>query len=102
MTVLPSIPDLVRRTKTLAALDLILSPDWQYRYYSFNTAWSPSEQMASMRDGCGDEWWMVFNSNGCAALKGLAHESEAWSEGRESLSLALQNALPSELADFAH
>ena len=101
MTSLPAISELRRRTKALAALDLILSPEWEYRYYSFNAAWSPSEQMASMRDGCGDEWWLVFHSNGWAALKGLAHESEAWSKEGDRLSVALQAVMPPDLVEFA-
>jgi hypothetical protein len=102
MTTLPSIPELIRRTKALAALDLIMSPDWDMRYYSFNSTWSASQQMASMRDGCGDEWWMVFHADGWTALKGLGHESPAWSEGGDSLSIALQQTFPSELAEFSH
>ena len=101
MTSLPAIPELLRRTKALAALELILSPEWEYRYYSFNAAWSPSEQMASMRDGCGDEWWLVFHTDGWAALKGLAHESEAWSKDGDKLSAALQAVMPPDVADFA-
>lgn len=101
MTSLPAIPELLKRTKALAALELILSPEWEYRYYAFNAAWSPCEKMASMRDGCGDEWWLVFHSDGWAALKGLAHESEVWSKGRDKLSAALQAVLPPDLAGFA-
>jgi hypothetical protein len=101
MTSLPTIPELLRRTKALAALDLILSPEWEYRYYSFNATWSPAEQMASMRTGCGDEWWLVFHSDGWAALKGLDHESEAWSKQRDKLSAAIQAAMPPGLAEFA-
>jgi hypothetical protein len=101
MNSLPSNPDLIQRTKALAALDLIMSPEWDGRYYSFNSAWSPSEQMASMRDGCGDEWWIVFHTDGWAALKGLGHESSAWSKGREQLSTDLQRTFPPELAEFA-
>lgn len=102
MITLPPIRDLIQRTKALAALDLILSPEWQYRYYSFNSNWAPLEQMASIRDGCGDEWWIVFHESGWAALKGLGHESEAWSEGRELLSAAIQGAFPAELHGFTH
>jgi hypothetical protein len=58
--ILPPIEQLIRRCRALAVLDLILSPEWQYRYYSFNSKWSDAEQMASMRDGCGNEWWIVF------------------------------------------
>lgn len=98
---LPPINQLVKRCRALAALDLILSPDWQYRYYSFNSRWSDTERMASMRDGCGNEWWIVFHQNGWAALKGLDHESSAWSKHREKLSSALQRAVPIELAAFS-
>jgi hypothetical protein len=101
MTPLPAIPELLRRAKALAALDLILSPEWEYRYYSFNSVWSLSEQMAGMRDGCGNEWWLVFHSDGWAALKGLAHESDAWSKAGDQISEALQAVLPPTLADFA-
>lgn len=101
MTTLSSPPDLIKRTQALAALDLILSPEWQYRYYSFNSVWSASEQMASMRDGCGDEWWIVFHASGWAALKGLAHESQAWAKGRKDLSATIQASFPPELVDFA-
>lgn len=102
MITLPSIPDLIRRTKALAALDLIMSPEWDGRYYSFNSTWSDLQQMASMRDGCGDEWWMVFHADGWAALKGLGHESPAYAAGGDELSNALQQIFPPELAEFAH
>jgi hypothetical protein len=72
------------------------------RYYSFNAAWSAHEQMASMRDGCGDEWWMVFHTDGWAALKGLGHESAAYSNGWEKLSQAIQQSFPIELSEFAY
>jgi len=102
MILLPAIPELVLRAKALAALDLILSPEWQYRYYSFNSVWSPTEQTASMKDGSGNEWWLVFHSDGWAALKGLAPDSEAWSKNHNELSKALQSAIPADLADFAN
>jgi hypothetical protein len=98
---LPPIEYLLKRCRALAALDLILSPEWQYRYYSFNSNWSATEQMASMRDGCGNEWWIVFHRDNWAALKGLDHESAAWSKHREKLSSALQRAIPAELTGFA-
>ena len=101
MIALPSLPELIQRTKALAALDLILSPEWDYRYYSFNAQWAPHEQMASMRDGCGDEWWLVFHGTDWAALKGLGHESAAWSQHREQLSNALRSVIPAELQGFA-
>ena len=55
-------------------LDAILSPEWENRYYSFNSKWGTDEMMASMRDGSGDEYFILFNSTG-AIIKGFAHES---------------------------
>jgi hypothetical protein len=97
----PPTAELLKRCRALATLDLILSPEWEYRYYSFNSRWAPGEAMASMRDGCGDEWWLVFSDKGWAALKGLAHEAPAAAEGGEALSRALQAACPESIRQFA-
>lgn len=70
---LPSISDLRRMTRSLAMLDAILCPEWEYRYFSFDNAWAPGMEMASMRNGCGDDWFLLFDPAG-AALKGFAHE----------------------------
>ena len=102
MLQLPAPAELTKRAKALAVLDLILSPEWDGRFYSFNARWSEGEMMASMRNGCGDEWWIVFSEAGWAAMKGLAHESSAWSEGGEALSLALRSVCPAELREFAN
>lgn len=101
MHALPPVDQLIRRCRALAALDLILSPDWQNRYYSFDSHWSDTELMAGMRDGCGDEWWIVFHRSGWAAMKGLGHESPAWNQHRNQLSSALQRAIPAALTGFA-
>jgi hypothetical protein len=51
-----------------------MSPEWESRYYSFNSKWGEGEMMASMRDGSGDEYFILFNPHG-AIMKGFAHES---------------------------
>jgi hypothetical protein len=71
---LPGIEELRRITQSLAMLDAIMSPEWEYRYYSFNCRWNTDEMMASMRDGSGDHWFLHFSRAG-AFLKGFAHES---------------------------
>ncbi|GIE89557.1 hypothetical protein [Actinoplanes regularis] len=71
---LPDLPALRRRCQALATLDAIVSPDWEYRYYSFDTRWAPDEQMASMRNGSGDAWSIVFSRAG-AFIRGFDHES---------------------------
>ena len=55
-------------------LDAILMPEWEHRYYSFNSKWAENEQMASMRNGQGDGWYCGFGLPG-AFLKGFDHES---------------------------
>ena len=70
---LPSIPEVRRITQSLAMLDAILSPEWDYRYFSFNSTWALGEEMASMRNGSGDDWFLLLSATG-AALKGFAHE----------------------------
>jgi len=67
---LGSMPDIatVRRiSQSIAMLDAILSPDRDMRYYSFNAAWSAKEQMASMSNGGGDEYFILFNAVASAA-----------------------------------
>jgi hypothetical protein len=70
---LPDIPGFRRLTRGLAMLDAILSPEWERRYYSFDSQWADGEMMASMRNGSGDYWFALLTSAG-VALHGLAHE----------------------------
>lgn len=59
---LPS-PELVlRRSKSLAVIDAILMPEWEYRYFSFNANWDIGESIGSMRDGEGDHYFILFIS----------------------------------------
>lgn len=79
---LPEPSALRKIAKALAMLDAIIEPEWEYRYYSFNSKWSDSEEMASMRNGSGDSWYCVFSSTG-VFLKGFDHESEMSPWNRE-------------------
>lgn len=58
--------------QALATLDAIISPEWEYRYYSFNEHWGAGEAMGSMRNGQGDNLFMLFNTTG-AFIKGFDH-----------------------------
>lgn len=71
---LPDVESLRKLSQSLAMLDAILSPEWEDRYYSFNSKWHTDEMMASMRNGEGDEYYILFNKDG-AIIKGFAHES---------------------------
>lgn len=72
---LPAPPDLERICKGIAALDAMLCADWELRHYSFNASWDEAgtERTASMQNGSGDEWFLVFGSSG-AFLKAFWHE----------------------------
>lgn len=94
---LPDIDALRRRAQALAMLDAIVSPEWDSRYYSFNAAWAPGEQMASMRNGCGDDWFILFDAAG-AAIKGLAHETAAARD--PALVARTRGVLPATLSSF--
>jgi hypothetical protein len=94
---LPEIADLRRLTQAIAALDAILCPEWDYRYYSYNSKWAPGEEMASMRDGCGDEWFLLFDAQG-AALKGFSHESPLAAD--DTFPVRIQQTVPVEFASF--
>lgn len=71
---LPNVDELKRISQSLAMLDAIMMPDWEYRYYSFDANWSDDEMLASMRNGSGDSYSILFSSAG-AIIKGYAHES---------------------------
>jgi hypothetical protein len=71
---LPEISVVRDRCRSMAMLDAILSPEWQYRYFSFDSRWSPAQEMASMRDGSGNEYSIVFSPAGAYA-RGFDHES---------------------------
>jgi hypothetical protein len=73
LSLLPDVDGLRRALQSMAMLDAILCPEWQFRYYSFNAAWAAGEHMGSMRNGSGDDFFAHFNSAGCW-LKGFAHE----------------------------
>jgi len=72
---LPDVDTLKALLQSLAVLDSIMSPDeWDMRYFSFNSKWGRGEEMGSMRNGSGDDFFAIFNRNGCF-LKGFFHES---------------------------
>ncbi|GGL53176.1 hypothetical protein [Planomonospora parontospora] len=71
---LPDVTVLRDLCRSMAVLEAILSPDWESRYHSFDAAWGPGEEMASMRNGSGDEYSIVFSAAG-AYIRGFAHES---------------------------
>jgi len=98
---LPNIEALKRLTQSLAVLDTILSPRWEYRYYSFNAKWSEGETMASMTNGSGDEYFILFNKAG-VAIKGFDHESamSPWCNEEHRVWPGVLTRVPSEFGSF--
>jgi hypothetical protein len=98
---LPDVESLKRLSQSLAMLDAIMSSDWESRYYSFNSKWNEGKMMASMRDGSGDEYFILFNSNG-AIIKGFAHESSMspFDDNHPKVWRGVLDSVPIEFQDF--
>jgi hypothetical protein len=98
---IPDVEALKKLCQSLAMLDAIVSPEWDYRYYSFNSKWAEGEMMASMRDGSGDEYFILFDSHG-AIMKGFAHEScmSPWANESEQVWPGVLDQVPAEFEEF--
>ncbi|MEU4830106.1 hypothetical protein [Streptosporangium sp. NPDC023615] len=71
---LPDTPVLRDVCRSMAVLEAVLSPEWSSRHHSFDAGWSPGEEMASMQNGSGDEYSIVFSAAG-AYIRGFDHEA---------------------------
>jgi hypothetical protein len=96
---LPNVDGLCRTLQSMAMLDAVLCPEWEYRYYSFEAAWAAGEQVGSMRNGSGDDFFAHFGPAGCW-LKGFDHESPM-SPYRESQQRPWPGVLDAVPAEFA-
>ena len=92
---MPDIRSFRRLTRSLAMLDAIMEPEWESRYYSFDSHWGPGELMASMRNGQGDDWFALIAQSGVVII-GLDHEAPMYRHGDPWPGLF--DALPPELA----
>ncbi len=90
---LPAAADLQRLAQALAVLDAINSPDWEYRYYSYNPTWAPDEAVLEMRDGEGDQLLILFRPEGCV-INGYLDEYEQPDKAQ------LTRGLPAAFDDF--
>jgi hypothetical protein len=82
LSLLPGVDRLRRIWQSMAMLDAVLCPEWEFRYYSFNAGWGDGEQMGSIRNGSGDDVFAHFGPAGCW-IKGFAHECPMSSFGRK-------------------
>ncbi|MFD5814603.1 hypothetical protein [Streptomyces sp. NPDC127038] len=70
---LPDIDTLKNLCRSMAMAEVILNPDGEC-VHSYSARWSETEQAASMRNGSGDEYDIVFAPEG-AYIRGFDHES---------------------------
>jgi hypothetical protein len=94
---IPEITTVQRRAKALAMVEAIVCPSWDGRFYSYNCKWAEGEEMASMRNGEGDDWFLLFGAFG-AGIKGLAHETQLARD--EELLAEARRSIPATFASF--
>ena len=99
---LPDPRTLLRWARALAVLDALLSPEWELRYFSFDAAWAHDEEMASMRNGQGDDWSITFMPAG-TYVRGFDHESalSPYAQRPQRLAPGLLDGLPDALRPAA-
>ena len=103
LSLMPEISSLKKLLKSLALLDAIMSPEWDLRFYSYKCRWDKNEQMGSMRNGCGDEFFILFTESGCF-IKGFDHESamSSWGTDEQLPWKGLLDGLPSDFTAAAN
>ncbi|MFD8327988.1 hypothetical protein [Streptomyces lydicus] len=70
---LPAVPALRALCRSIAMAEAVLTTDADRRH-GFNSRWSDTEELASMSNGSGDEYAVVFSPAG-AYIRGFDHES---------------------------
>jgi hypothetical protein len=79
LSYLPDVGRLKAAFQSMAVLDAIIMPEWEYRYYSFDDDRSPDRgvtyrvSIGSMRNGSGDDLHAIIGQSGCL-IRGFAHE----------------------------
>ena len=94
---LPQPAELERLSIALAALDALLSPEYQYRLYDYCPGRS-GRRIASMEDGSGNDYSIVFSERG-TVVRGFDHECSIspWSSPDGSLAPGLLDGFPAQL-----
>jgi hypothetical protein len=62
---LPDAARLQRLCQALATLDAVNSPEWEYRYHSYDPNWGEDEAAFQLNTGEGDEVLVLFRPEGC-------------------------------------
>ncbi|MFD0713364.1 hypothetical protein [Paenibacillus sp. GCM10027626] len=90
--------DIRNRLLALAALDIILCPEEQYRYYSFEPHWSPGVELFKIDNGSGDHMFIVLAAEG-VIIKGFDHESalSPYANDDETVWTGIYDQVPAKL-----
>jgi len=83
-------------------LDAIMSPEREYRYFSFDSESGPDQSLASMDNGSGDEYSITFTGSG-VFLRSFTHEAplSPWVQDPPALWPGILAGLPAELTALA-
>ena len=95
---LPDIATIRALSQAFALLDAILSPGG-YATYAFDSRWGEDEELASMNNGSGDEYSIVFTASG-VFIRGFDHESPMSPYGDDDYATwpGLVESVPQEFA----
>lgn len=88
---LPDIESFKRRLQSLASLDAIVCPEWEFRYFSYDAKWAQGEEMGSIRNGSGDDVFALFSIHGCF-IKEYCHTHSVKSNAYESVPVEFLDA----------
>lgn len=75
LNLIPNPKDLQKLCKSISALEAIICPDWEFRYYSYQKDWGVNEECFEMRSGQGDHMLILFSNKG-TCINGFAYKSE--------------------------
>ncbi len=90
--------DLERVSRAVAALDVVLVPESYFRLFGYQPNWSPGQRLATMDNGSGDEYQIVFQDD-AAVVRVFDHESDLspWTNPNGELAAGLLDGFPTRL-----
>lgn len=75
LMLLPNPSELQKLCRAISALEAIICPEWEYRYFSYQQDWSETEEFCGMRNGQGDQLLILFSQYG-TCINGFALNSK--------------------------
>lgn len=94
------IDDLRRVCKGISALEILMSKEWDMRYYSYNPNWGDDEEVFEMRDGSEQHMLILFSPNGCV-ISGIDGECYDWERGIPKIE-DITDGLPKVFHEFMY